>query len=76
MKGIFIACPNPQCKKPLVTEAQLPPRTSFKLLCAYCSTRVKIETDIGKLRIIIIHMPVQNVPLTDDDEDDIVILNV
>lgn len=76
MKGIFVGCPNHNCKKPLLTEAILPPRTSFKMLCSYCGSRSKLEAEAGKLRVILIHRPVESVELTDDDDDDIVMLNV
>lgn len=76
MKGIFIACPNANCKRPLLTEAYLAPRTVFKMVCAFCGTRTKLETDGARLKIIVIHKPTRNFELTDDDDGDIVMLNV
>ncbi len=76
MKGVFISCPNPNCKKPLLTEAYLPARSTFKMLCSYCGSRSKLEAEPGKLRVILIHKISTAVELTDDSDDDIVMLNM
>lgn len=74
MKGLYVACP--ECKKPLITEGALPNGTVFKLICGYCRVRVKLMAEPGKLRVIIIRKISTAVPLTDDDDSDIIMLNV
>jgi len=76
MKGIFLNCANKDCRRMLLKEAFLPPGARISVKCPYCGVSQKIEAEVNKLRIVIIHRPAKPQVLTNEDDDDILMLNV
>ena len=51
MQGIVIHCPNHDCRKLLLKEANLPPTTSMKLKCYHCGHLIHVQADYKGIKL-------------------------
>lgn len=71
MKGVFVNCPD--CKKHILIDAYLRPGSFFRTMCPHCGTPVDISCEPGR---IIIKLLRKAQPLTDDEEDGIIFMQL
>lgn len=74
MKGIFINCPNRDCKKMLMKNAYLRPGSYLTTKCYHCGAMVTIESEQGNIKLKC--QPVDKFDLTDDEDDGIINLHL
>ncbi len=75
MKGIFLTCPA--CKKPLSKNTYLRPGSFLTIKCFHCGMSVSLSSEPRQIKITQLSPPpVDNQNLTDDDEDDMVVLSL
>ena len=70
MRGIVLHCSNPQCRKLLIKDANLPLGTNFTVKCFHCGRFIRIVVD-PKTGLNII---VDNFNYNKKDDGDIIII--
>lgn len=73
MKGIFVRCPNPDCKKNLLKDAYLRPGSGFLCRCFNCGETVDIRAEPGK---IIVKLIKELDNLTEDEDNAIIFMKL
>lgn len=74
MKGIFLTCPS--CKKPLAKNTYLRPGSFLTIKCFHCGMSLAIESEPRNIKIKQLSPPIVENSLTDDEEDDILIVSL
>lgn len=74
MKGIIINCAI--CNKPLLKNAYLRPGSFLTLKCYHCGSAAELFANGPQLVIKVLAPIVDKQPLTDSDDDDIVMLKI
>lgn len=73
MKGIFINCPV--CKKMLFKNAYLRVGSFLSTKCFHCGNVITAVSELGKISLSYPQV-IHNEDLTDDDENDIMIVGI
>lgn len=74
MRGIFVACPAKDCKKPLFKDAYLRPGSRLTIKCFHCGAMVAAKAEAGQLILELLNPPEPEV--IDDEDDGVVIMNL
>lgn len=74
MKGIFINCPNRDCKKMLMKNVYLRPGSYLTTKCYHCGSMVSVESEQGNIKLKC--EPVDKFNLTDEEDDGIINLHL
>ncbi len=78
MKGIFINCPNKDCKKMFLKSAVLRVGTAFIGRCFHCGEQISLKVLPGNIELRLINapvdIPVDNSEIDDDDDDGVIFL--
>ena len=69
MRGVFVNCPNKDCKKMLMKDVYLRPGSHFTFKCYYCGFTITISAEVGIIKTTIVKRE-ETEELTDDEEDD------
>lgn len=78
IKGIFINCPYPSCKKMLLKNAYLRNGSGFTMKCYFCGEGIELLAEAGEIKLRMlnppVYKPVDNSQIDDDEDDGVVFL--